>query len=300
MDWMFYVILMFHVLVIFTHIVALKVLINKKQKRLKGNQKMLLITLSVAELTYAVVNIGKLLCFLHNLINLNDAFFTLNFVSTFWMYWVIMTLITVDRFLEIYLNIKYNILCSPKKTKTVLIIAIVISFLLLVPAFQVKKETLISFGILFCYPILESFFIILASVTYLYIFKQVLRHRKITMKVQKQLRRNNRVTNPMHFGNRFKVFVPSLIIITFVFFMFVPNAISLSILKGFVKPEVQGIVFILIPIGLVADPVIYIFSLKGIRQPSIKTVWSANSICFSSHASRASRADSSKIWAHTV
>ena len=292
---MFYVILMLDVLVIFTHIMALRVLINKKQRRLKGNQKMLLITLSVAELTYAVVNIGKLLCSLYNSINLNDAFFTLNFVAGFWMYWVIMTLITIDRFLEIYLNIKYNILCSPKKTKTVLIIAIVISFLLLVPAFQVKKETLISFGILFCYPILESFFIILASVTYLYIFKQVLRHRKITMKVQKQLRRNNRVTNPMHFGNRFKVFVPSLIIITFIFFMCIPNTISLFILKGFVKPELQGVVFILIPIGLVADPVIYIFSLKGISRSSIKSAWSANSIRISNHASRPSCADSSKI-----
>ena len=292
---MFYVILMFHVLVIFTHIVALKVLINKKQKRLKGNQKMLLITLSVAELTYAVVNIGKLLCSLYNLINLNDAFFTLNFVAGFWMYWVIMTLITIDRFLEIYLNIKYNILCSPKKTKTVLIIAIVISVLLLVPAFHVKKETLISFGILFCYPMLESFFIILALVTYLYIFKQVQRHRKSTLKVQKQLRRNNRVITRMHFGNRFKVFVPSLIIITFIFFMCIPNTISLFILKGFVKPELQGVVFILIPIGLVADPVIYIFSLKGISRSSIKSAWSANSIRISNHASRPSCADSSKI-----
>ena len=278
MDWMFYVILIFDVLVILTHIMALRVLINKKQKRLKGNQKMLLITLSVAELTYAVINIGMVLCSLQKFINLTDAFFTLNFVSGFWMYWVIMTLITLDRFLEIYLNIKYSILCSSKKTKTVLIIALVISFLLLVPAFQVKKETLISFGILFCYPILESFFIILASVTYLYIFKQVLRHRKRTMKVQKQLRRNNRVINRMHFGNRFKVFVPSLIIITFIFFMFVPNTISLFIHKGFVKPEVQDIVFILIPIGLVADPVIYIFNLDGIRRLSIKTVWSTNTI----------------------
>ena len=292
---MFYVILMLDVLVIFTHIMALRVLINKKQRRLKGNQKMLLITLSVAELTYAVVNIGKLLCSLYNLINLNDAFFTLNFVARFWMYWVIMTLITIDRFLEIYLNIKYNILCSPKKTKTVLIIAIVISVLLLVPAFHVKKETLISFGILFCYPMLESFFIILALVTYLYIFKQVQRHRKSTLKVQKQLRRNNRVITRMHFGNRFKVFVPSLIIITFIFFMCIPNTISLFILKGFVKPELQGVVFILIPIGLVADPVIYIFSLKGISRSSIKSAWSANSIRISNHASRPSCADSSKI-----
>lgn len=292
---MFYVILMLDVLVIFTHIMALRVLINKKQRRLKGNQKMLLITLSVAELTYAVVNIGKLLCSLYNSINLNDAFFTLNFVAGFWMYWVIMTLITIDRFLEIYLNIKYNILCSPKKTKTVLIIAIVISVLLLVPAFHVKKETLISFGILFCYPMLESFFIILALVTYLYIFKQVQRHRKSTLKVQKQLRRNNRVITRMHFGNRFKVFVPSLIIITFIFFMCIPNTISLFILKGFVKPELQGVVFILIPIGLVADPVIYIFSLKGISRSSIKSAWSANSIRISNHASRPSCADSSKI-----
>ena len=109
---MFYVILIFDVLVILTHIMALRVLINKKQKRLKGNQKMLLITLSVAELTYAVINIGMVLGSLQKFTNLTDAFFTLNFVSGFWMYWVIMTLITLDRFLEIYLNIKYSILCS--------------------------------------------------------------------------------------------------------------------------------------------------------------------------------------------
>ena len=264
---LFMVARMLEVAVIFTHILALTLLVHVRQNSLKGSQMLLLLSLCLTELVYALVNIGKQLCYMSGMTLLGDKLHLFNFTIVYVMYISIMTFITIDRFLEIYLNIKYSIIWSPKKTRTVLIIAFCISFTLMILTLLIGKQNSRFFFIYYFIPISDSIFLIVASVIYFYITKQILKHRRNTKKLQQQLRKNNKIVYQKKSNNRFKIYVPALIIVTFIFFMIGPNFISLlNRQTKIVKLDVEeNIVNILIPIGFIADAIIFIFNLKAFR-----------------------------------
>lgn len=267
------IIIIFDLAVVSAHILALKLMINVKRKNIQGSQRFLLMALCIAELAYALVDIASQSCKMMRLPRLSQqAIWLFNTTCITFLYIIIMTLIKVDRFLEIYLNIKYNIVWSPLKTTIVLFVAATLCFLSSVPLFLVG----IKFGnhrvvatTIFCYiyPILHFIFIAAFACTYFYIFKKLYKFRTNTARLQKQLHTND--TGKIHKkpNNRFKIFVPTLIIVTFLLFMVVPNVVRLCAFFEYVKPGIAYIVsFTSIPIGFLLDPCIYIFNLKGVRS----------------------------------
>ena len=266
MNWTIVVVLILNVTVIFIDIVAMVLLITVKQNNVKRSQKILLIAMCLTELTYAVLNIFQQLCYFTNVRNVGKIFLIFNFVSIFFMYIFIMVLITMDRFLEIYLNIKYRLLWSPQKTKIVLVIALGISLFLLIPAFLFETKDVIHFGTLFIYPTTEILFIIVTSVAYFYITKQVLRYRRNSKRLKQQLQRNNAVIYHKKPSDQFKIILPTLIILTFLCFMVVPNTIALFAFLDILPPNHGEIVYIFYPIGFVVDAIIYIFHLRSLRS----------------------------------
>ena len=119
---------------------------------------------------------------------------------------------------------------------------------------------------LYIYPVFELVFIIITTCSYFYIIRQVLKCRRSAKKLEKQLLKNSRVVYHKHSNNRFKLYVPTLIIVTFLLFMVGPNILKLCVSLDFLEHDIgYGISFFLIPLGFMADPIIYIFSLKVVR-----------------------------------
>ena len=112
--------------VISDHILALALLVRQKQNNVKGSQKLLLIALCVTELIYALVDILGHICYKLELDHRTIVFYVFNSTTMTFMYIFIMTCIAVDLFLEIYLNIKYSLLWSSKKTKIFLFVGLAI------------------------------------------------------------------------------------------------------------------------------------------------------------------------------
>ena len=258
---MFWAVLRLDIAVIIIHILALTLLMKKKQNNVKGCQRTLLIALCMTELSYAVLNIGLELLFNTEI---GDILFTFTLTCVLLLYVFIMFLITIDRFLEFYLNIKYKILWSPKKTMLALLFGVIISLFSLIPSYLVGISKTYDFLILYMFPLSEAIFFIVASSIYFYNTKQVLRHRRNILQLQKQLQSNNKVVHHGEAENRFKIFLPTLIILTFILFM-VGSSI-LSLLDHFEIYKGAAISFILIPIGYIVDPIIYIYNLKPIRS----------------------------------
>ena len=107
-------------------------------------------------------------------------------VST--MYTLIMFLITVDRFLVTYLNIKYDIPWSLKKTIIVLSVLLITSSLSFAPSYVIGQKKVETIETLYIIPILDAIFMISASVIFSYIFKQILRKRRNMKRLQQQLK----------------------------------------------------------------------------------------------------------------
>ena len=263
---MFWAVLSLDIAVIIIYILALTLLMKIKQNNMKRCQRTLLIVLCMTELSYAGLNIGLELSFDTEI---EDILFTFTLTCVLLLYVFIMFLITIDRFLEIYLNIKYRILWSPKKTMLALLFVVIISLFSLIPSYLVGISKTYDFLILYMFPLSEAIFFIVASSIYFYITKQVLRHRRNILQLQKQLQSNNKVVHHGEAENRFKMFVPTLIIVTFILFM-VGSSI-LSLLDHFAIYKGAAISFILILIGYIVDPIIYIYNLKPIR-PEFKKI----------------------------
>ena len=282
MDSILLSVLILELLVILVHVIALRMLISVKNNNVSGTQKLLLIVLCVTELTFTVSDIGSTVLHFLGLFQFRNVIWMFSISSCIVMYIFVMILITVDRFMEIYLNIKYDIHWCTKKTKVVLAVALVMSLLSGIPAIMVGwREPCDVFKVftLYVYPILEAVFVIVASFTYFYIIKQVRRHRKVSERIEKQLSENNKRPNQKPRNNRFKIFVPTLIIITFMLFTIGPNIIKLCVFLDIIQKENEAhIAYIFIAIGFIADPLIYILNMKSIRYSRAKLALESNTI----------------------
>ena len=282
MDSILLSVLILELLVILVHVIALRMLISVKNNNVSGTQKLLLIVLCVTELTFTVSDIGSTVLHFLELFQFRNVIWMFSISSCIVMYIFVMILITVDRFMEIYLNIKYDIHWCTKKTKVVLAVALAMSLLSGIPAIMVGwREPCDVFKVftLYVYPILEAVFVIVASFSYFYIIKQVRRHRKVSERIEKQLRENNKRPNQKPRNNRFRIFVPTLIIITFMLFTIGPNIIKFCVFLDIIQKENEAhIAYIFIAIGFIADPLIYILNMKSIRYSRTKLALESNTI----------------------
>ena len=262
------------VVVILINILALVLLTYSKKNNLRGSQRILLIALCATELVYSATDLVGYVFYVMNMREGLIALLSSNSTSVTFFYVTIMILIPIDRYLEIHLNIKYDIHWSPNKTKIVLTVALAVCIVLFIPLYLVKLQKVYPLQkilVFYINPILQLIFIIVASFSYFYIIRQVLRHRKNIRTLEQQLKRNNTAACNMPVSNRFKIILPSLIIITFILFMIGSNIIRILLSLNMISKVGSYIAYIFIPAGFIADPVIYIFSLKSVKQ-SIKGV----------------------------
>ena len=105
------------VVVILINISALVLLTYSKKNNLRGSQRILLIALCETELVYSATDLVGYVFYVLNVREGLIALLSSNSTSVTFFYVTIMMLIPIDRFLEIHLNIKYNIHWSPNKDK---------------------------------------------------------------------------------------------------------------------------------------------------------------------------------------
>ena len=257
--------LVINCLVIIAHALALILLRRYKQHHLSGNHVDLLIALFFTELAYGFVDTGyKILLLLDNGIFeiARNIFWMFSITTIILMYMMIMILITLDRFLIFYCNIKYPFYWSKTKNRCVLILLGILSTMSFAPALTVAFQNPVYIGrtlVRYIYPLFEFFFIIVALLTYSYIFS---RHRdSIIPNVRKNKNAREGKSN-----SRFKLLVPSLIILTYLVFMIVPNTSKLFYSIGVTRSdEVIEVSFIFIPLGFLVDPIIYMFNTRSIK-----------------------------------
>ena len=252
-------IIILDLLVICTHTLALILLINIRQNNVQGSQKMLLLALCETEITFAIINIGEELCCILKMKEIADILFIFLFLCLSMLHLFIMFLITMDRYLTTRINVKYNYNIyyiynyTPNSSAcfTYHVFSSINSFIRIC----IEESTGIEESLYF-YPILGTTFVIFASVIYFYILKQVLRNRRNLKRSRKQLKENRKTVCPARPSNRLKLFVPTLIIVTFVTFML--GAVFILAFPQYknVTTNMKKISMVLISINYIADSLI--------------------------------------------
>lgn len=198
-------------------------------------------------------------------------------IGLFTWYLSIMILITVDRFLEIYLNIKYHLYCSVAKTKMALFVAFLLSsgltcFLSLFLFTRNDTKTFLSF-----YNYLtvagDGLFLAVAVVTYGFIFSKIWVHR-YTHVLPSSTSSSRMLTSEETLPKKRKLqqlncfMIPFLLVATYFVFWFVPDAIELTFAKtGAIVPSSITILFFFCYLfALVSDALIYTLLSKQTRK----------------------------------
>lgn len=246
------------------HITALTLLYLLKSTGLKGSQKYLMKCLCFSEIGFCVtfmsIRIAFVLNFQENIISFMVFLFQTTLLPI--MYGVVMTMITIDRFLEFRFSITYPLFCTVKKTKIIVLIFLLMAtvvFLSISAKFIATSNVNNSIWH-YIYLGANSVFLVIASVTYGFIFKKLRQNRKELENMRK------RVNVSVQKRSSFKVFLPGWIIITFIIFTVIPNLIKAISHTENVSDIMDHTRFIMYPIGWFLDPLMYIFSLKVIRK----------------------------------
>ena len=134
------------------------------------------------------------------------------------MYAIIMTIITIDTFLEFQLTITYPLFCTVKKAKNIVLFFLIISILTFswtLTLYLIIPLNYANFSWKYFY--LGGNSVVIAAFIYDFIFKKLKRNRK-------DIRRSRKQVNVCVQEKRvFKIFIPSLIIVTFIIFIAIPN-----------------------------------------------------------------------------
>ena len=272
MPWCLMVFIVLSALVLLLHLLALVLLFKTKVENVSGSQKYLLISLCLVELCLGANSILFSIFKSMKMVTVLEIVKIFDLIPLYLLYLLIMIFITLDRLFEFRLNIKYSLYWSPKKTLYALTIVFSISILVFV-FLTILKVFFTSFDYVkvirtYVLPQLGIIFMILAVYTYYLIFKKLKGNRRMSMKIKQNIMmQNSRIQNET-FMRGFRIFVPSLIIATFILLSIIPYVIMLVHYYVFhdQHQSLLKVILIMFPLGWLADAVIYIFTLRQIRR----------------------------------
>lgn len=178
------------------------------------------------------------------------------------MFYLIMCLISIDRLLCVLLHIKYNFYMTKKVFKTIIAIIWITGFLIAFPFHFMKHEHTYEFFYHYLYQICDNICIVVAVVSYsiiAYMLKKGRKKRSETLTV---------IEPPKNPGAKRRVYyIAGWIILTFVLFYYIPDIF----LTAYPHSEIVKIASpICWSVGLMTDPLIYIFFDKQCRQTVVE------------------------------
>ena len=199
--------------VIILHVIALSLLFKVNVVNLSGSHKYLLISLCLTELGFGILFIVHHIGWIVSFPDKFKHIFALTLL--YFMYLSIMTLLTLDRFLEFRFNIKYFWIWSPKKTFISLCLCLCFSLTIFICllAVNVDVEKYQKYWIACIYSPTACVYFLLASLTYYQILKKVKENRRKSRKLKEYINKGQ----PSRNRKRIQVYLPSFIILTFIF-----------------------------------------------------------------------------------
>ena len=261
--------------VILIHTLVLFTLLKFRKNDVKGSRKCLLLSLYLDEIAYSIVSVTiNLLSREPNITPQIRKHLTIcRRALILIMYYLIMIYITIDRFLVIFLNIKYPVLWSPRKAAYLVLgsfsFSCIISFATSFSwAFYRWNASKIYH--VYIYPILAIVFLASFLITYIYIFQKLRKNWREKKVLRTQLSQGSQTSCSAAAPNKskFKLYAPTLIIFTFAIFVVVPNMIKIvdEMTYSRVPRFIRTTQWVLLPMGFLLDALICLYSSKMIQQ----------------------------------
>lgn len=254
------------------HVVGFYFLYSVRHYRKNNNQYLYLLALSFSEiLVSAHMFIKRVVISITNDIIMSGIY-------TWFI--VLMVLLTVDRFFEVYLNITYPLHWNSRKTKSAIGISmsclflVPISLILTIPSTDNKQQYVIF---VYIYPIENYVFTGIGVIVYGYIFKERQKAVRTLNKIAASVRRARACTGSSHTKmlpkkTKGNFYIPALLMITFFLFWVIPDIVITYYLGKNKKSilDLFRIVDVLYCLALTSDAFIYTLCSSYVRRKIMK------------------------------
>ena len=143
----------------------------EESPRFSCTQRVYLLNICVCDLVTSALYIA--IRFLYSYFPYQMYLYRMTTSGLYFWYIGLMTLMTLDRFLSVYLNIRYPLVWSYRKTKIALLLLFLVSVVITIP-FYCLEERLLHYVIsLYYWPFLDLTFVVVGVVTYSYFFLKI-------------------------------------------------------------------------------------------------------------------------------
>ena len=238
-------------------------------KVISRNQKLYLISLSASEVLLSLKHVLGTVITLAFPSQINSTWYEIIDIVHFDGTWIInlstMILLTLDRFAEVSLNLRYNIYITNMKTTIAIIflwmigIVTAILFVLLVKQYNVDYFD-VSYR--YIYPALDTAVVVNAVVVYTYIYIVRCRMNKSVPKFKKQTHQAENIPNENSMSPKIKrsFYAPIIIVITYLVFLYIPDVVHFSNFEKLNHNQsFKRISTVLYSINMICDACVYIF-----------------------------------------
>ncbi|XP_057297588.1 uncharacterized protein LOC130628624 [Hydractinia symbiolongicarpus] len=195
-------------------------------------------------------------------------------------YYYSMTFLTLDRLCEVYLNIRYSLYWSARKTKYLTLFMWVIIVVTAVgsTAYALQNKSyhkMEHFFYYIIYPTSSALFFLVGVPTYTYIIIILLRNERRN----KQSVHGSRIrhSSSSSFSSSFpvikldRILLPLLLMVTFILFLIVPHILIFNqVITTCVSTLLLEICHIMLGFGFMSDVVIYVLFSTSIRKKIIR------------------------------
>ena len=254
------------------HLFCIYILYIARGTHLKDNQRYFFMNLSLSEFLICFVGILKRICKIYQW---NEEGSYVRFiqagVATF-IYYFIMIVLTMDRFWEVFLNIRYPIYFSSKKIKIAIatIWGLSICFTILLCILNTVNPKISNDILTYFYFIFGIICIVVSAFTYTFIAKRIYDNK---ISEDKQISAISSVDNTISNAKKRKILLKSLylsglFLVTFLFFVIIPEILyfyyDLKSLK--MSKQLSTLLTASYFVAYTSDVFIYVLFSKYIRR----------------------------------
>ena len=269
MFWFYYAEFILLPLIFSAEVTAFALLYRHRNKRRNKHQIYLIAALCISEFNGIMT-----IVIIHIMLYKNVS---LTLLSIFWVYlhlfvrftyYSAMTLLTIDRFLVFYLNIRYLSKWPPEKLLKSIAFIYVTSLLIFICfacAVSLKLIDWMYFTNIMYMPyfIWDVIYIIQVIATYFYIYFKYKKHKELIE--DQKLKVNNK--------EHFKLLTPTLLIVTFIIFYCIPDFVNIFYQFYYFDGNtlICNLLGISYRISWLIDPILYIYHCKLISKTTVRS-----------------------------
>ena len=256
------------------HILGIYVL-TKRSRLISRNQKLYLISLSISEITlsinHIIINTAHLISSTHTPKSIWVVIIEIMHYDGAWIInLTTMIMLTLDRFAKVLLNVRYPRYITRKRTLFIVFLIWFVSalitaiftalyFIYSIPYFYISYR--------YIYPVLDTAVVLNAIVTYSYIYVKIRRSSNYIRIPSKKMHRALPHQFTIHRKRRQRFFVPVIILLTFILFVYIPDVIHFTNIHTVNNQKLfTRVSTVLYSINLVSDAAVYIFFQRGTRK----------------------------------